>query len=89
VTAATVHDLVRLSIWTILVASSPAVVAAMLVGTAIALLQALTQVQESTLSFVPKIVAVLLALLVAADFMATQVMVVTEQAYGQIEHIGR
>jgi len=61
----------------------------MLVGTAIALLQALTQVQESTLSFVPKIVAVLLALLVAADFMATQVMVVTEQAYGQIEHIGR
>ena len=88
-TAATVHDLVRLSIWTILVASSPAVVAAMLVGTAIALLQALTQVQESTLSFVPKIVAVLLALLVAADFMATQVMVVTEQAYGQIEHIGR
>jgi len=88
-TAASVHDLVRLAIWTILVASSPAVVAAMLVGTAIALLQALTQVQESTLSFVPKIVAVLLALLVSADFIAAQVIVLTEQAYGQIERTNR
>jgi len=86
---ATVHDLVRHAVWAILVASSPAVVSAMLVGTAIALLQALTQVQESTLSFVPKIIAVLFALLLAADFMATQVMVVTQEAYGQIEAIGR
>jgi flagellar biosynthetic protein FliQ len=70
-------------------ASSPAVGVAMLVGTFIALLQALTQVQESTLSFVPKIVAVLLALLVAADFMALQVGAFTERAYSQIENIGR
>jgi flagellar biosynthesis protein FliQ len=89
VSADTVHDLVRHAVWAILAASSPAVVAAMLIGTMIALLQALTQVQESTLSFVPKIVAVLFALLLAADFMAAQVMAVTEESYSQIEAIGR
>ena len=87
--AASVHDLVRHAVWAILVSSSPAVIAAMLVGTAIALLQALTQIQESTLSFVPQIIAVLFALLLAADFMATQVMAVTQESYGQIESIGR
>ena len=39
-------DIVQAAIWTIIVASSPAVVAAMAVGIVIALLQALTQVQE-------------------------------------------
>ena len=86
---ASIHDLLRHGVWAILAASSPSVVAAMLVGTAIALLQALTQVQESTLSFVPKIVAVLLTLLLVADFMATQVMSVTEESYAQIEIVGR
>ena len=52
-------DIVQAAIWTIIVASGPAVGAAMLVGTAIALIQALTQVQEVTLTFVPKIIAVL------------------------------
>ena len=87
--AAWVHDLLRHAVWAILVASGPAVIAAILVGTAIALLQALTQVQESTLSFVPKIVAVLFALLLAADFMATQVMAVAQESYQQIESMGR
>lgn len=51
-------DILRNAIWTILVASGPAVLAAMVVGVAIALIQALTQVQEMTLTFVPKIIAV-------------------------------
>ena len=45
-------------------ASSPAVIAAMVVGIVIALLQALTQVQEVTLTFVPKILAILIVMLV-------------------------
>ena len=54
-------DIVQFAIWTVLLASGPAVVVAMVVGVGIALVQALTQVQEITLTFVPKIVAIMLA----------------------------
>jgi flagellar biosynthetic protein FliQ len=50
-------EIVQSAIWTVILASSPAVIAAMAVGVIIALLQALTQVQEITLTFIPKIVA--------------------------------
>ena len=50
-------DIVQAAIWTVLVASSPAVGAAMAVGLINAQLQALTQVQEITLTFIPKNIA--------------------------------
>ena len=53
-------DIGQAAIWTVVVACSPAVIVAMLVGLVIALIQALTQVQEITLTFVPKILAILL-----------------------------
>lgn len=78
-------DLVQAAIWTIIVASSPAVVAAMLVGVIIALLQALTQVQEITLTFIPKIVATLLVASLMAPFIGTVIYTFAEQIYGRIE----
>ena len=61
-------DLVRDAIWTIIIGSGPAVLAAMTVGVVIALLQALTQVQEITLTFIPKIVAILLTIVATAVY---------------------
>ena len=78
-------EIVRSAIWTIIVASGPAVGSAMLVGIVIALFQALTQIQETTLTFVPKIVVVLIAITIAAPFIGGQVFVFTEQVYGRIE----
>ena len=52
-----------------LLLSAPLLGVGLLVGLVIAILQATTQVQEMTLTFVPKIVAVLLALLAAAPWM--------------------
>ena len=46
-------DIVQSALWTVIVACGPAVAAAMAVGIVIALLQALTQVQEVTLTFIP------------------------------------
>ena len=54
-------DLMRMALATVLLASAPAVGAAMLVGVVVALFQALTQIQEATLTFVPKIIAVFVA----------------------------
>jgi flagellar biosynthetic protein FliQ len=78
-------ELARSAVWTIIVVSGPAVGAAMLVGVSVALFQALTQIQEMTLTFVPKIVIVLVALTVAASFIGGQMYVFTEQVYSRIE----
>jgi flagellar biosynthetic protein FliQ len=78
-------ELLRLSIWTVIIGSGPAVTAAMCVGLIIALLQALTQIQEVTLTFVPKIVAIFLALIIGAPFIGSQLYGLTEQVYGRIE----
>ncbi len=77
--------LVQSSIWTIAVASGPAVIAAMAVGLVVALFQALTQIQEATLTFVPKIVAVLAILALTASFIGSQLFLFTEQVYARIE----
>ena len=78
-------DIVQAAIWTIIVASGPAVAAAMAVGLIIALLQALTQVQEVTLTFIPKIIAILLVASLTAPFIGTVIYTFAEQVYGRIE----
>ena len=79
-------DILKLALWTVVVASGPAIAAAMIVGVSIALLQALTQIQEITLTFIPKIVAVLLVSSVTASFMGGTVFRFAEQMFGRIEH---
>jgi flagellar biosynthetic protein FliQ len=77
--------LLQSTIWAIVLASGPAIAAAMVVGIAVALFQALTQIQESTLTFVPKIVAVLVVLTLTASFIGSQMFLFTEQVYARIE----
>ena len=79
-------DIVQQAIWTIIIASGPAVGAAMLVGTIIALIQALTQVQEMTLTFVPKIVVILLVVAFSGSFIGAHLSTFTEMVYSRIEH---
>jgi flagellar biosynthetic protein FliQ len=78
-------DLLHSSIWTIIVAAGPAVGAAMVVGVGIALFQALTQIQEATLTFVPKIIAVLVVLALSGSLIGAQIYTFTEQVYGRVE----
>jgi flagellar biosynthesis protein FliQ len=67
-----VLDVAREAIVTLVLVSSPLMLVGLVVGVVISLLQALTQVQEMTLVFVPKIIAMFLAMLVALPFMADQ-----------------
>jgi flagellar biosynthetic protein FliQ len=64
-TGAETLDVARDAIWTIVVVSSRLVV-----GVVVSLFQALTQIQEQTLIFVPKILAIFVTLLLALPFMA-------------------
>lgn len=65
-----VIDIARDSIYTLIIVSSPLMLVGLVVGVVISLLQALTQIQEMTLVFVPKILAMFVALLLALPFMA-------------------
>ena len=64
-----VLDVARDAIWTIVIVSAPLMVVGLVVGVAISLVQALTQIQEMTLVFVPKILAMFLTLVLALPFM--------------------
>lgn len=68
----------REAIWVILKIGGPVLLVALVVGLGIALVQALTQMQEMTLSFVPKIVAIFLSLIVFLPFMLTTLIEFTE-----------
>ncbi|MBL0319982.1 MAG: flagellar biosynthesis protein FliQ [Alphaproteobacteria bacterium] len=63
-----VLDISREAIFLLIKTSAPLLLVALVVGLAISLVQALTQIQEMTLSFVPKIVSIFLASLVVVPF---------------------
>ena len=64
-----VLDVARDAIVTLLIVSAPLMLVGLVVGVAISLFQALTQIQEMTLTFVPKILAMFIAMLLALPFM--------------------
>lgn len=63
---------------------APILLTALVVGFAVSLFQSVTQIQESTLSFVPKAIAIGIALLFSGNWMLHEMMAFTEQLYGQI-----
>jgi flagellar biosynthetic protein FliQ len=77
-------DIGQAAIWTVILASAPAVAGAMAIGIIISLLQALTQVQEVTLTFVPKIIAILLIMSFTAPFVGAVIFTFAEQTYSRI-----
>lgn len=71
VTGADVMDIAREGIWVLIKLSAPIMIVGLLVGVVIALFQALTQIQEMTLVFVPKIIAIFLALMIGMPFLGS------------------
>jgi flagellar biosynthetic protein FliQ len=63
-------DVARVAIETLIIVAAPLMLVGLVVGVIISLLQALTQIQETTLVFVPKILAIFIAMLIALPFMA-------------------
>jgi flagellar biosynthesis protein FliQ len=78
-------EILQAAIRTVLIASGPAVLAAMIVGVGIAFLQALTQIQEMTLTFVPKIVAILVTIAISAPFIGGQVYLFAELVFSRVQ----
>lgn len=65
--------------------SAPILLSAIVVGLAISIIQSVTQIQEQTLTFVPKIFAALLVLVIAAPWMIDVFISTTQEMFGYIK----
>ena len=79
-----VTTIINDAIQTIIIVSMPSVGLGLLVGVIIAIIQAVTQVQEQTLTFVPKMVAVFLILAATFPWMAGSIIEMTNALWTQI-----
>ena len=86
--SADVLDIARDAIYVTLQVGAPIMLIALLVGLIIALFQALTQNQEMTLAFVPKILVIFVSLLLFLPFMLTTMTNFMERLSGRIVGIG-
>lgn len=66
---AEIFEVLRAAMWTAVMMSGPILVVTLVLGFAIGLLQALTSIQEMTLTFIPKIIAVVMVFLMTLGFM--------------------
>jgi flagellar biosynthetic protein FliQ len=79
-----VLDIARDALWVTLVLAGPLLVTALVVGLIISLIQALTQIQEMTLTFVPKILSIFFALLLLFPFMGRVFQGFSERLFDRI-----
>jgi flagellar biosynthetic protein FliQ len=81
-------DLLQQTLWMIVLLSAPVLGVSMVVGIAISVFQAVTQIQESTLTFVPKIVISLAVLVVVAPWMLDLLMEHTQKMFALLIRLG-
>ena len=79
-----VIDLARQAVGTILMAASPMMISGLVVGLLVSIFQAATQINEQTMTFAPKIVAVMVALIIAAPWILNIVMDLAIEIFGTL-----
>lgn len=83
-----VVEIGREALWVILMTAGPIMLSGLLIGLVIALFQALTTIQEMTLTFVPKIVVIFFAVIVFLPFMMTEVVEFARTLFDRMISIG-
>jgi flagellar biosynthesis protein FliQ len=79
-----VIELARQAVGAILLAASPMMISGLVVGLAVSIFQAATQINEQTMTFAPKIVAVLVALIIAAPWILNIVLDFAREIFGNM-----
>ncbi len=85
---ASVLEIGRNGIWIVLKLAGPIMIAGLAIGLLIALFQALTTIQEMTLTFVPKIVVIFISLILMMPFMMTTLIEFSQGLFGLIVTLG-
>jgi flagellar biosynthetic protein FliQ len=84
-----VIDLGQRALQLIVLLSAPVLLAGMLTGLAVSLFQAVTSIQEATLTFVPKLLAVFVALVLCMPWMMDLVVRFAAELFGNLGHFAR
>jgi flagellar biosynthetic protein FliQ len=72
---------------TMLVLAAPLLIVVLIIGFAISVLQAATQINEQTLSFVPKLIAVAITIVIAGPWMISRMVTYIQQLFAQIPFV--
>ena len=80
----TTYEIIRQTVMATLIASAPVLIVALAVGLVIAFFQALTQIQEMTLTFVPKIAAIFLTLALSLPFIFATLTQLSDRVFDLI-----
>lgn len=80
-------DVFREAVYYILILSAPMLIAALVVGLVISIFQATTQIQEQTLAFVPKVIAIFLVLMFAGPWLLNTLVGFTRALFEQIPNM--
>ena len=83
-----VIHIVREAFYTMLIVSAPILAASLVVGLVISVLQAATSIQEVTLTFVPKVVAIGIVVVLLMPWMMDVMITFTNDLFGQIPVLG-
>lgn len=84
-----VSALLRQGVFEVLIIASPLLLSALIVGLVVAILQATTSIQEQTLTFVPKIIAILAMLAVLGGWMFSSMREYTIELFRRIPDMAR
>jgi len=84
---AVLTEIAATALMKVLIWSAPAVLSALLVGFMISLFQAVTQIQEQTLTFVPKIIAVFVVVLITGGWMIGEIQGFTQETYAKVDKL--
>jgi len=87
-TDAMVVDIIRRGLTTILMVAGPMLVVGLVVGLLVSVFQATTQIQEQTLSFIPKIVAIFLTLALCGPWMLRVLTEFAREIFSYLEQAG-
>lgn len=82
--ASQIGEIQKEAIYVLIMTSGPILIISLMVGLVISLIQALTQIQEATLTFVPKILIIYLSLIFLGPYMTNKLQVFTDHI---IQHI--
>lgn len=81
-------QLFREALYLVLLVSAPPVLASMIIGLLVSVFQATTQIQEQTLTFVPKLIGVFASLVIAGPWIGMQLVRFTKALFETIATVG-
>lgn len=77
----TVTEIVRTGLYTIIKCSAPMLLISLVIGLAISIFQTVTSIQEQTLTFVPKVIGIFVAIMLLGHWIMGEVIAFTEQLW--------